>query len=79
MNNRANNTNPSLGQKPYPELIQYWNFYHTDEKIQTNWIFYTYLDNLSYLGGLLDIGFLVPWAIMIGYTFRLNEYSVFFF
>ena len=33
MNNAANNTKPSLGGTPYPEIIQYWNFYQTDEKI----------------------------------------------
>lgn len=33
MNNYANNTNPALGGKPYPELYQYWNFFLTNEKI----------------------------------------------
>ena len=79
MNNFANNTNPDLGGKPYPEILQYWNFYHTDETIQTNWIFYTYLDNLSLLGGLMNIGFLGTWIFMFGYTFRLNEINVLFF
>ena len=79
MNNAANNTKPSLGGAPYPEIIQYWNFYQTDEKIQINWIFFTYIDNLSFLGGLLDIGFLIPWIVMVGYTFRLNEINVFFY
>ena len=80
MHNKASNTkadNPE--DEKYAEMIQYWNFYHTDELITINWQFYTAVDNLSFLGGLLDIGFLIPWIIMVGYTFRLNELNVFFF
>ena len=33
MNNAANNTDSTLGGKEYPDIIQYWNFYQTDEKI----------------------------------------------
>ena len=47
--------------------------------MRTKWIFYTYIDNLSFLGGLLDISLLVPSFQMIGYTFRLNEINVFFY
>ena len=79
MNNYANNTNPALGGKPYPELLMYWNIYRTNEVYQTTWKFYTYIDNLSFLGGLLDIGLLVPSFIMILYTFRINEINVFFY
>ena len=79
MNNGANNTNPELGGKPYTDLISYWNFYQTDEQILTSWKFFTFIDNLSFLGGLLDIMFLVPSLIMIAYTFRINEINVFFY
>ena len=79
MNNKANNTDPEDGGNPYPELLQYWNFYHTDETIQTNWIFFTYIDNLSSLGGLINIGFLGTIILMRVYSFRLNEINVFFF
>ena len=30
MNNYGNNTNKEKGGKPFPEMITYWNFYHTD-------------------------------------------------
>jgi hypothetical protein len=79
MNNYANNTDVTIGGTPYPELIQYYNFFHVDELISINWIFFTYLDNLSFLGGLLDIALFIPSIIMIGYTFRLNEINVFFY
>lgn len=78
MNNAGNNTNSSLGGNPYPEIIAYWNIFHLDELVSTKWIFYTYIDNLSFLGGLLDIILLFPTVIMLGYTFRLNEINVFF-
>ena len=73
MNNKANNTNSELGEggKEYPMMLAYWNLYHVDELIQTNWIFYTYIDNLSFLGGLLDIALLVPSFLMIAYTYSL--------
>ena len=79
MNNFANNTDATLGGVNYPELLAYWNLYHVDEAVRTKWIFYTYIDNLSFLGGLLDISLLVPSFLMIGYTFRLNEINVFFY
>jgi hypothetical protein len=79
MNNSANNTKVSLGGSPYPELIQYYNLFHVDELVSINWIFYTYTDNLSFLGGLFDIALFIPYIIMIGYTFRLNEINVFFY
>ena len=79
MNNKANNTDPSKGGSPHSEMISYWNVYHYDELIQSKWIFYTYIDNLSFLGGLLDIFLLVPSFVMICYTFRYNEINVFFY
>ena len=79
MHNAANNTKPELGGTPYPEILHYWNFYHTDKTIQMNWIFFTYLENLSLLGGLFNIGFLASIAIMFCYNFRLNEINMFFF
>ena len=80
MNNKANNTDPSReGSKPYTEILSYWNLYITDEKISTTWKFYTYIDNLSFLGGLLDITLLIPSLLMLAYTFRINEISVFFY
>jgi hypothetical protein len=80
MNNFANNTDESNeGAKAHTELIQYWNFYHVDELVTTDWLFYNYIDNLSFLGGLLDILLLVPKAIMVIYTFRLNEINILFF
>ena len=80
MNNFAINTDGSNqdGNK-YTELLSYWNLYHVDEAVRTKWIFYTYIDNLSFLGGLLDISLLIPSFLMIGYTFRLNEINVFFY
>jgi len=79
MNNFANNTSPDLeGTTPFPDMLAYWNFFHTDEQESTRWIFFTYIDNLSFLGGLLDILLLVPSILMLGYTFRLNEISVFY-
>lgn len=81
MINKANNTDISLGLggKPYPEMVAYWNFYQTDEKIQVNWIFFTHIDNLSFLGGLVGLGFRFAGVLMIAYTFRLNEINVLFF
>ena len=80
MNNKANNTLPSIdGNTVFPEMISYWNIYQNDEKIVSKWIFFTYIDNLSFLGGLLDIFLLIPSFLMIGYTFRLNEINVFFY
>lgn len=79
MNNFANNTDETQGGVNHPELLAYWNLYHVDEAVRTKWIFYTYIDNLSFLGGLLDISLLVPSFLMIGYTFRLNEINVFFY
>ena len=79
MNNYANNTDPSLGGKPNTEILAYWNLYVTDEKILTTWKFFTYVDNLSFLGGLLDITLLIPSFLMIAYTFRINEINVFFY
>ena len=80
MNNFANNTASSfVGANKYADIIQYWNFYHVDELITTDWLFYTYIDNLSFLGGLLDVLLLVPSLFMAIYTFRLNEISILFF
>lgn len=78
MNNKASNTDPEKGGKPYPEMMVYWNFFHMDEVITTNWVFFTYLDNLSFLGGLLDISLFFPFFLMLAYTFRLNEINTFF-
>ena len=78
LNNWASNTRKDVdGNKQYPELLTYWNFYHTDELETTNWIFFTYVENLAFYGGLLDIFLLVPSFLMFGYTFRLNEINVF--
>jgi hypothetical protein len=80
MNNFANNTNELYEDaKPFTDMIQYWNFYHVDELITTDWLFYNYIDNLSFLGGLLDILLLIPSGIMIIYTFRFNEINILFF
>lgn len=79
INNAATNTIDVNGNKVYSEILVYWNLYLTDEKIQTTWKFYTYIDNLSFLGGLLDIAFLIPSFLMLAYTFRINEINVFFY
>ena len=80
MNNFAINTEGfNQDGKKYTELLSYWNLYHVDEAVRTKWIFYTYIDNLSFLGGLLDISLMIPSFLMIGYTFRLNEINVFFY
>lgn len=81
MHNKGANTDSSKNEtaEPYSEILMYWNFYQTDEKIVTSWKFYTYIDNLSFLGGLLDISLLIPSFVMIAYTFRINEINVFFY
>ena len=79
MNNFANNTDPSKNGEPFTDMVMYWNVYQTDEKILTSWKFYTYIDNLSFLGGLLDIFLLIPSFLMMAYTFRINEINVFFY
>lgn len=79
MNNKANNTDESLGGTNYPEMFQYYNIHHLDKLDSINWIFYTYIDNLSFLGGLLDIVMLLPSFVMLVYTFRINEINVFFY
>ena len=79
-NNMKNGINKETrGTVEYTEMVSYWNIYHMDELVTTDWVFHTPLDNLSFLGGLLDIGFLIPSIIMLVYTFRLNEINVFFF
>ena len=79
-NNMHNGINKETkGTVEYTEMVSYWNIYHMDELVTTDWKFHTPLDNLSFLGGLLDIGFLIPSIIMLVYTFRLNEINVFFF
>lgn len=79
MNNGANNTKAAMGGKPYPEIAIYWNFYHMDEIITTNWVFYTYVDNLSFFGGLLDICLYIPAVFMLVYTWKLAEVNMFFY
>ena len=78
-NNMENGHDKNLNPVPRTQMISYWNIYHMDEKVNIVWKFYTPLDNLSFLGGILDILFLIPSAIMVIYTFRLNEINVFFF
>ena len=78
-NNNKDGVNRDKVKVPYTEMVAYWNFYHTDELEIIDWKFHTPLDNLSFLGGLLDILFLIPSFIMLIYTFRLNEINVFFF
>ena len=56
MNNNAINTNKELGGKPYTEIMCYWNFIAVDELAVTEWKFHTYIDELSFLGGLLQLG-----------------------
>ena len=80
MNNNGQNIHldASKGaEKKYPEIISYWNLYHYDELIQTKWIFFTYIDNLSFLGGLLDIALFIPSLFMLLYSFRLGQIQVF--
>jgi hypothetical protein len=78
MLNFANNTKSSLGGYEYPEMIMYWNFYQLDELITTKWHFWTYIDNLGLLGGVLNIAIFIPKIIMLIYTFKLNEIMLFF-
>lgn len=79
MNNGANNTDPAKGGTPYPEIAIYWNFFHMDEIVTTNWVFYTYIDNLSFFGGLLDISLFIPYFFMLAYTYKLNDVNMFFY
>jgi hypothetical protein len=79
MNNYANNTMVELGGKPYPELVIYWNFFQVDETVITNWVFFTYFDNVSFLGGFAVIILKVPIFVMLLYTFKLSEIDVFFY
>ena len=75
----SNNTKVSNRGLPHTELLTYWNMVHTDDRITTTWKFYTFIDNLSFLGGLLDITLLIPSFIMVAYTFRINEINVFYY
>jgi hypothetical protein len=79
LNNHANNTFENFGSLNPPELLFYANIQHNDELISTKWIFFSYIENLSFLGGLMDISLLIPSVIMIGYCFRINEINVFFY
>lgn len=78
-NNMKDGIDKQKNKVKYTEMISYWNIYHMDELVTTDWKFHTPLDNLSFLGGLLDIGLFIPSIIMLIYTFRLNEINVFFF
>lgn len=78
MNNNANNTF-SGERKPNTELLANVNIILDDQFQSTSWKFFTYIDNLSFLGGLLDISLLIPSFLMAAYTFRINEINVFFY
>jgi hypothetical protein len=78
MLNKANNTKTSLGGHEYPEMIMYWNFYQNDELITTKWHFYSFMENLSFLGGVLAFAIRVPSIIMLIFTFKLDEIMTFF-
>ena len=75
MNNFATNTKIN----PYPDLIEYWNFHLTDEVITVNWTFYTYIDNWSFWGGLLDFYSYAPIFFVALFTFRNNEINVLYY
>ena len=42
LNNYANNT---FGENPYPDILAYWNFYHTDELDTTDWVLHSQIDH----------------------------------
>ena len=78
LNSNANNTRDGM-KIPNTELLANVNIMLDDQIQSTSWTFFTYIDNLSFLGGLLNTSLFIPSVLTAAYTFRINEINVFFY
>ena len=65
MNGFGKNINGTL-----PDMIEYWNFYLTNEMHTTTRQKYTWLDNISFIGGIIEFMLIAVGAFFSVYNFK---------
>ena len=65
-----NGNGKNLDRK-FPDILEYWNFYLTDELMTTTRQRYTWLDNFAFIGGNVEFVLL-----SLGFFFYLYNYNI---
>ena len=65
-------------ERPNPDLILYWNFVMTDEAITTTRQIYSWLDNISFLGGTIDFIIIMMMILFAIYNYKHPNIEIFY-
>lgn len=67
----------NLVRKP-TDMIEYWNFYLTDEVITTTRNKYTWLDNCAFIGGNIDFILMIIGIFFSLYTYKISDFETYY-
>ena len=61
-----------------PDMLEYWNFYLTDEVVTTTRNKYTWLDNCAFIGGNIDFILMVIGIFFSLYTYKIADFETYY-
>lgn len=67
----------NVKRKP-PDMMEYWNFYLTDEVVTTTRNKYTWLDNCAFIGGNIDFILMNIGIFFSLYTYKIADFETYY-
>ena len=61
-----------------PDMLEYWNFYLTNEMMTTTRQKYTWLDNFAFIGGNIDFVLMGVGLFFAIYNYNINKFKLYY-
>ena len=61
-----------------PDMLEYWNFYLTNDMYTTNRQKYTWLDNFAFIGGNIDFILIGLGIAFSTYNYKIENYKLYY-
>lgn len=73
MNGYGKNLNRTM-----PDMLEYWNFYLSNEVITTTRQSHTWLDNFAFIGGNVDFILMAVGALFSLYNYNISKFKLYY-
>lgn len=61
-----------------PDMLEYWNFYLSNEQLTTTRQKYTWLDNFAFIGGNIDFVLIGVGIFFAVYNHNISKYKLYY-
>ena len=65
-------------KRQYPDMLEYWNFYLSDEVLTTTRQKYSWLDNFAFLGGNIDFILIALYLFFGIYNYNIAKFKLYY-